>query len=149
MTGAGRGLGLEFVRLLSQLPAEQVSIVFAAIRSSPSEALQKFADELGGRLVILHMAVTDKSNIATAVEQVRDKLAGQGLDFLINNVGTISVSPEGIVAMDNLMEVVQINVESCLECHICFLPVAERGEAEEALELVSLVVFQLWTIAAD
>jgi NAD(P)-dependent dehydrogenase (short-subunit alcohol dehydrogenase family) len=135
VTGAGRGLGLEFVRQLSQRPAEQVSIVFATIRGSPSVALQKLADNSNGRLVILHMAVSDKSSIATAVEQVKDKLDGQGLDVLINNAGIGSTTPDGIAAMENLMEVIQVNVETVQNVTSAFLQLLKKGTQKKVLNL--------------
>lgn len=135
VTGAGRGLGLEFVRQLSQRPAEQVSIVFATIRGSPSVALQKLADNSNGRLVILHMAVSDKSSIATAVEQVKDKLDGQGLDVLINNAGIGPTTPDGIAAMENLMEVIQVNVETVQNVTSAFLQLLKKGTQKKVLNL--------------
>lgn len=135
VTGAGRGLGLEFVRQLSQRPAEQVSVVFAAIRGSPSEALQKFVYESNGRLVILHMVVSDKSSIATAVEQVKVKLAGQGLDVLINNAAMMPTTPGGIAAMNDLMEVVKVNVETVQNVTSAFLPLLKEGRQKKVLNL--------------
>lgn len=81
------------------------------------------------------MAASDKSSIATALEQVRDKLAGQGLDVLINNVGAISATPEGIAAMDNLMEVVQFNVESVQNVTSAFLSLLKEGRQKKVLNL--------------
>ncbi|KAJ6099285.1 hypothetical protein N7467_000820 [Penicillium canescens] len=139
VTGAGRGLGLEFVRQLSQRPAEQVSIVFATIRGSPSEALQKLADNSNGRLVILHMAVSDKSSITTAVEQVKCKLHTQGLDVLINNAGIMPTTPDGIAAMDNLMEAIQVNVETVQNVTSALLPLLKEGNQKKVLNLGSSV----------
>lgn len=81
------------------------------------------------------MAASDKSSIATALEQARDKLAGQGLDVPINNVGTISVTPEGIAAMDNLMGVIQVNVGSVQNVTPAFLPLLKEGRQKKALNL--------------
>jgi NAD(P)-dependent dehydrogenase (short-subunit alcohol dehydrogenase family) len=135
VTGAGRGLGLEFVRQLSQQPAEKVSIVFAAIRGSPSKALQTLADESNGRVIVLHMAVSNKSSITTAVEQVKDKLADRGLDVLINNAGIMPATPEGIAAMDNLLEVIQVNVETVQDVTSAFLPLIKKGNQKKVLNL--------------
>ncbi|OQD91103.1 hypothetical protein PENANT_c001G01368 [Penicillium antarcticum] len=139
VTGAGRGLGLEFVRQLSQRSAEQVSVVFAAIRGSPSEALQQLANNSNGRLVILHMAVSDKSSVATAVEQVKERLAGQGLDVLINNAGMTHTTPEGIAAMDNLLEVIQVNVQTVQNVTSAFLPLLKEGIQKKILNMGSSV----------
>lgn len=135
VTGAGRGLGLEFVRQLSQRPAKQVSVIFATVRGPPSEALQELADESNGRLVILHMVLSDKNSISAAVEQVVVKLAGQGLDVLINNAGMVTATPGGIAAMADLMDVVQVNVENVQNVTSAFLPLLKQGKQKKVMNL--------------
>ena len=135
VTGAGRGLGLGFVRQLSQRPPEQVSVIFAAIRGPPYGPLEKLADESNGRLVILRMAVADKSSIPPAVEQVKARLAGKGLDVLINNAGVMAISPGGIATMDNLIEVIQVNVGAAQNVTSAFLPLLKEGRQKKVLNV--------------
>jgi len=86
VTGANRGLGLEFVR---QYLTEPGALLFAAARrgSDPLAALQT---EHGERLHRLVLDVTSDEGIKRAVTRVR-AVAG-GLDLLINNAG---ISPRG------------------------------------------------------
>ena len=135
VTGAGRGLGLGFVRQLSQRPPEQVSVIFAAIRGPPHGPLEKLADESNGRLVILRMAVADKSSIPPAVEQVKARLAGKGLDVLINNAGVMAISPGGIATMDNLIDVIQVNVGGAQNVTSAFLPLLKEGRQKKVLNV--------------
>jgi NAD(P)-dependent dehydrogenase (short-subunit alcohol dehydrogenase family) len=80
ITGANRGLGLEFVR---QYAAEGWQ-VFAACRS-PDEAaeLKELAAGAAGRIRVLPMDVTD----ATSVQVAAVGLKGEAIDLLLNNAG--------------------------------------------------------------
>lgn len=78
VTGAGRGLGLEFAR---QYLAEGCKVL--AARRQPSSAL----DELQNRHPdSLRQLVLDVSDLA-AVAALPQQLAGQAIDLLINNAG--------------------------------------------------------------
>ncbi|OQV03721.1 hypothetical protein CLAIMM_08735 [Cladophialophora immunda] len=137
LTGAGRGLGLEFVSQLSQLPQDQVSIIFAATRSGPSDALQKLIDHSNGRVVHVPMVITNKDSIKTAVSLVDKALAGKGLDVLVNNAGVMPHSMTGIETMDDLAHVLKVNVEAVHEVTAAFLPLLRKGEQKKVLNITS------------
>lgn len=86
VTGASRGLGLEFVRqIIAQ--KDPPKYVFAACRSPQNAAeLQALAKE-NSNVIIIKLDVTDDSDIDSAVEQTRAVLKNEGLNLLINNVG--------------------------------------------------------------
>ncbi|MEX1993241.1 MAG: SDR family oxidoreductase [Steroidobacteraceae bacterium] len=80
VTGANRGLGLEFVR---QYAADGWQ-VFAACRAPDAAGdLQLLAAESGGRIRVLEMDVTDTASVRKAA----DKLKGEAIDLLLNNAG--------------------------------------------------------------
>lgn len=82
ITGANRGLGLEFTRQL----LERGDKVFAASRNPPeSQALQKLQTEYTGRLSILELDVRDEEQIKAIVAMVAEQ--SEALDLLINNAG--------------------------------------------------------------
>ena len=97
ITGASRGIGFEIVKQLSALPSNQISIIFAAIRSDVPSQLQEVINKCSGRVVPIQVQVTDRSSIDKATKVVDEKLAGNGLDALINNayVSNISAAPSG------------------------------------------------------
>ena len=95
ITGAGRGIGLELTSQLSQLMVDQVSIIFAASRSSPTDALQKVVDSSNGRVVPITVTITDRASLDKAAGDVESKLCGKGLDVLINNAGVSPPALEG------------------------------------------------------
>jgi NAD(P)-dependent dehydrogenase (short-subunit alcohol dehydrogenase family) len=80
VTGANRGLGLEFVR---QYAAEGWQ-VYAACRA-PDEAaeLKKLATGAAGRIRVLPMDVTDAASVRAAAAALK----GEAIDLLLNNAG--------------------------------------------------------------
>ncbi|KIY03420.1 uncharacterized protein Z520_00111 [Fonsecaea multimorphosa CBS 102226] len=137
VTGAGRGLGLEFISQLSKLPEDQISIIFAATRSDPSDALQQLITRSKGRVVHLPMVITDRDSIKTAVAQVDKTLAGKGLDVLINNAGVMPHCMDGIETMDNIEDVFKVNVAAVHDVTAAFLPLLRKGGQKKVLNITS------------
>ncbi|KAI6369738.1 hypothetical protein MCOR25_004367 [Pyricularia grisea] len=138
VTGASRGLGLAFVRKLQEQPPSEVSIVFGTVRAEPSRELQQLADSSQGRLVIIHMTLTEKESIAKGIEQVKKKLDGQGLDVLINNAGIIAYS-KSIEEMDNLRQMLEVNVEAVHDVTAALLPLLRQGKQKKIANIGSSV----------
>ncbi|OAL23532.1 hypothetical protein AYO20_10977 [Fonsecaea nubica] len=137
VTGAGRGLGLEFVNQLSKLPEDQVSTIFAATRSAPSDALSELITRSHGKVVHLPMVITDKDSIKRAVSQVDETLAGKGLDVLINNAGVMPWTMNGIETMDDIGDVFKVNVEAVHDVTAAFLPLLRKGVQKKVLNITS------------
>lgn len=98
ITGASRGLGLGLVTQLSELPASQVPTIFAVARQASPE-LQDLVKSSPGRIHYIQAEVTREDSIKKAVVAVEDRLAGKGLDVLVNNVGIMTWTPGGIAKM--------------------------------------------------
>jgi NAD(P)-dependent dehydrogenase (short-subunit alcohol dehydrogenase family) len=79
ITGANRGIGLEFVR---QLSARDWNVIATARKPEQAEELQALADA-DPNIVIEQLDVTDHERIAELAEQYRD----QPIDILLNNAG--------------------------------------------------------------
>ncbi|KAF7724904.1 hypothetical protein EC973_000563 [Apophysomyces ossiformis] len=125
VTGAARGLGLEFVRQLS----EAGYVVVAAVRSPEGSAeLQKLANNK--KIHTLYFDIVETESVEAAMEQAR-KIAPGGIDILINttwifdprsvNVGTsMSGAVETTMAFRELLHKANtrkvINVSSSLGC---------------------------------
>ena len=85
VTGASRGLGLEFVRQL----ARRGDRVFAACRRpSAATALRALAGELEGRVAVVALDVGDETSIARCALEVGG--ATRSLDLLVNAAGVYS-----------------------------------------------------------
>jgi NAD(P)-dependent dehydrogenase (short-subunit alcohol dehydrogenase family) len=84
ITGANRGIGLEFVR---QYTADGWA-VFAACRDpKAAKKLATLAKGSGGKLIMLAMDVTDRESVRIAAGQLKH----EAIDLLINNAGTSGV----------------------------------------------------------
>jgi NAD(P)-dependent dehydrogenase (short-subunit alcohol dehydrogenase family) len=81
VTGANRGIGLEFVKQLSA----RGDTVFATARNpEAAKALQALAADRN--VFIIPLEVTDVESIKAAAKEI-DAKAPQGVDVLINNAG--------------------------------------------------------------
>ncbi|KAK5171953.1 uncharacterized protein LTR77_003590 [Saxophila tyrrhenica] len=140
VTGANRGIGLELTKQLSELPATQVSKIFAAIRSSPPHALQKLVESSNGRVVPVQVQVTDRSSIDKAANEVAGMLDGKGLDVLINNAGILPLTQGGIEKMpeQTLRDVFDVNVVAVHNVIAGLLPLLRKGEQKK---IITVYVF--------
>lgn len=80
VTGANRGLGLEFAR---QYAAEGWQVIAACRAPDGATDLQRLAAESGGRIRILEMNVTDTASVRVAAAGLK----GEAIDLLLNNAG--------------------------------------------------------------
>ena len=131
ITGSSRGIGLEVTKLLASL--SDVGIVFATARSL-SQALQDVIASFGGRVCFVSLEVTKEDSIAAAVREVTEKLAGNGLDVLINNAG-IQIQ-DSVSAMHALTESFEVNVAAVQKVSSAFLPLLSLG-AQKKLVTIS------------
>ncbi len=80
VTGANRGLGLEFAR---QYAAAGWRVFAACRKLTDAQDLQRVAAESDGRLRNLQMDVTDSASVRAAAAELK----GEAIDLLINNAG--------------------------------------------------------------
>lgn len=108
ITGANRGLGLEFVRQISQ---DASNIIVATIRSSSTDTsdLKAVASK---NTHILVCNTGDASSISSFASEVAKTLSGEKINVLINNAGVNSVPQQNAlnIGEKDLHNEVQINV---------------------------------------
>ncbi|HWN06796.1 MAG TPA: SDR family oxidoreductase [Steroidobacteraceae bacterium] len=93
VTGANRGLGLEFARQYAQAGWK----TYAACRSPKSaKELKALQDQHADRITILSLDVTDAASVRSAAE----KLRGEPIDLLLNNAGVGSPPAQKIGRLD-------------------------------------------------
>lgn len=80
VTGANRGLGLEFAR---QYAADGAEVIACCRDPGSATALQALAAGSGGRVRVMKLDVASEADIAA----LKTALAGQPIDILINNAG--------------------------------------------------------------
>lgn len=84
VTGANRGLGLEFTR---QLLARGDHVVAACRHPGKASELNHLAGEYPGRLHVLPLDVADEKSRTAFVHEL--PLVANGIDLLINNAGVL------------------------------------------------------------
>jgi len=97
VTGAGRGLGLEFVKQL--LPRAEC-LIATARNPEAAQELQELARNNSGILRIVQLDLSDEESIQGAVEKI-GKLVSS-LDLLINNAGIYIGRPGTTAGSDRL-----------------------------------------------
>lgn len=126
VTGANRGLGLEFAKQLSAGGAE----VFGTARK-PEEASD--LAKTGAQVVALD--VTDEDSVASLAK----RFAERPLDLLINNAGISSraARKEGEIQFDKLAQVLDVNLLGPMRVSHALLPALERGEGKRIVNISS------------
>ncbi|GBN37899.1 hypothetical protein AVEN_224017-1 [Araneus ventricosus] len=92
VTGANRGIGLEFVRQLSRLN-EPPKHIFATYRSPDSLKDLKEIEELSTKtkIILIKMDVTNPDEREAARNAVEKSVKERGLNLLINNAGVVEI----------------------------------------------------------
>ncbi|KDQ63092.1 hypothetical protein JAAARDRAFT_29089 [Jaapia argillacea MUCL 33604] len=140
ITGASRGIGLEFVR---QLSASADNQVFGIVRN-PATATKLTA--LGRQNVhVLQADIVDVEALKSAAAEV-GRMTGGALDVLINNAAlvggdnqslTLSTYPEGqeSVLADDLRQNFEVNVIGVINTINAFLPLLRKGNLKQVITL--------------
>ncbi len=132
VTGANRGLGLEFAR---QYGADGWQ-VFAACRApDAAKDLQKLAADSGGRMRVLPMDVTDTASVRAAAAGLK----GQPIDLLLNNAGVGGTRGERLGGLDYVawMKVLDANSLGPMRVAEAFLENVARGDQKRIVTVTS------------
>ena len=106
ITGAARGIGLEFAR---SYVAEGASVALADI---DMDRARVSAAKLGDAAIAVEMDVTRQDNIEAAVAETANRL--NGIDILINNAAIFSAAPVVEIERGDYDRVFAINVGGVL-----------------------------------
>lgn len=121
VTGASTGIG----RATALRLAARGFHVFATVRRpADAEALQR-APRV--HLTPLIMDVTEREQIAEAVESVRTHVEPRGLDVLVNNAGVGLAWPVELIPPDAFRAQLAVNVEGQLAVTQAFLPLIRQA----------------------
>ena len=132
ITGANRGIGLEFAR---QYSADEWE-VFAACRDpSGARQLQEMARRSADRLTTIPMDVTNGESVRSAAKQ----LVTVAIDLLINNAGTAGVPGQrtGAVDYENWVRVLDVNTMGPLRVIEAFTDQIARSQRRLIVTITS------------
>jgi NAD(P)-dependent dehydrogenase (short-subunit alcohol dehydrogenase family) len=135
ITGANRGLGLEFVRQWL-LRGERV---FALERSrQPSASLEALRREHPD-LQLGTCDVSSDDDVANAVREVEQAFGA--VDLLVNNAGTYGARSKAMddVDLDEMKTVFEVNAVGPLRVTRAFMPLVRRGADPAVVHVTSLM----------
>ncbi|KAK4935513.1 hypothetical protein LTR10_023424 [Elasticomyces elasticus] len=128
ITGANRGLGVEFVR---QLSSNSSNTVIAAVRSLQGDLddLKKLSSQVQAKVHVLECNTGDIKSIHKFGEDVKQVLGGKQIDYLLNNAG-INSTPDQTsldITAESLREHIDVNVAGPAETVKTLLPQLGKG----------------------
>lgn len=108
ITGASRGIGLEFVKQYSALASTKM--IFATCRNESKAPELKQIAAANDKVKILELEVRDYDKYAKIVDEVGKAVGSDGLNLLINNAGIHIKADFHDAKRDDMMEVYEVNV---------------------------------------
>lgn len=136
ITGAGRGLGLEWAR---QDLASGATVIATARDPESSRGLKELEATAGeaGRLTVLKMDVTDDASVEQAATEIAGRTAA--IDDLIHNAGLYG--PKDPVPLDGspaeVRHVLEVNAVGPYRVTRTFLPLLRKGNSPRLLFVTS------------
>ena len=133
VTGAARGLGLEFCRQL----AASGDDVIACPRTAEVPDLERLAEEHRDRFRIVPMDVADAASVRGAVLSIGDV----AIDLLIGNAGVFPSggSIESGFDADAMKRAFEVNAVAPLKVAEALLPALRRGTGRKIAHITSLM----------
>ncbi len=129
LTGANRGIGLEFAR---QYAAAGWRVLATCRAPEKAEKLSA----LGDGVSLYELDVTDHARIKALAKE----LEGEAIDLLINNAGLYGASQSqelGSIDPELWIEVLRVNTLAPLKMAECFLPHLKTGERKVIASITS------------
>ncbi|CAL1274966.1 unnamed protein product [Larinioides sclopetarius] len=129
ITGANRGLGLEFVKQFINLPSPP-NFVFATCRDpSKAENLQQIAKS-NPTVKVLQIDVKDEKSFPEIRKQLEHNIGPIGLNLLINNAGIAIHTNVDNVTKEAMMENFEVNTVSPLLLSKELLPLLKTAASK-------------------
>ena len=123
ISGATSGIGLATAKNLLDAGYHVLAGCFPDIQAG--EALKSYAPD---RVTLVSIDVVDGESVATAVEFVTNKVAGQGLAGLVNSAGIVLLSPTEHTSIDEFQRVLNINLVGTFAVTKMMLPLLRQAK---------------------
>ncbi len=132
VTGANRGIGLEFVR---QYLLEGRRVIAACRAPERAQALNRLAEDAAARLQIVALDVTDTASVASAARVLQE----QPVDVLLNCAGVMGGPGQSLGHIDYVdwAALLEVNTLGAVRVIEAFTAHLERGAGRLAVALTS------------
>ena len=132
VSGANRGLGLEFAR---QYAADGWQVLAACRSPDSAKELQKLAKASDGRIRVIAMDVTNAASVSAAA----DGLKGEAIDLLLNNAGVMGPRSERLGELDYAAwaRVLDANTLGPMRVAEAFLKNVAKGRQKKIVTITS------------
>ncbi|GBM26205.1 C-factor [Araneus ventricosus] len=132
VTGANRGIGLEFVKQLIKLP-KPPRFIFATFRDENSvKALEKIKEESKEtKIILIKMDVGDAEDIERAGSLVEEKVGESGLNLLINNAGVLRYQSFPEITEEDMLFHFRINTVAPVMVLKKMLPLLQKASSRK------------------
>lgn len=114
ITGASSGIGAGIARELGRAGAR---LVLGARRTDRLDAL---AEEIGGEVMVRHLDVTDRNDVAAFAQAGRDRFGG--VDVIVNNAGGMPLSLMASLKLNEWDQMIDVNIKGVLHGIAAVLP---------------------------
>ncbi|XP_055952669.1 C-factor-like [Argiope bruennichi] len=154
VTGANRGIGLEFVRQLSQLN-EPPRFIFATYRNDDTLKDLREIEESSTKtkIILIKMDVTNPEEREEARNVVEKTVEERGLNLLINNAGVSESQVFPHLTSENLEFHFKVNAEAPVMIFQTMLPLLERAaklhSSADTLSVSRAAVLNMSSIAGS
>ncbi|KAI8334248.1 4-dihydrotrisporin dehydrogenase [Chlamydoabsidia padenii] len=135
ITGASRGLGLEFIK---QLSAKGHTIIATARNPHQSEALVSLIDQK--KVIGVTLDTTDIASVKAAFDKIQT-IAPHGIDVLINNSGISGPRDQDVLnaTPDNYLDVFNTNVVGTSNVTQAALPLLRQKQTRKIINISSIL----------
>lgn len=121
VTGANGGLGKEFARLLAADP--ELSEIWAVARNR--EKLEQCALELGGKVRLFSMDLTDRDSVPLIRAEL--ERSGAAVKYLVNNAGFAKFCSYADISVEESLNMIDLNIGAVVALGLVCIPYMERG----------------------
>ena len=143
VTGASSGIGEGIAR---ELAAQGAKVLLGARRHKRIEAISAEIREAGGTAETRVLDVTDRASMADFAQAALD-LWGR-IDVLVNNAGVMPLSPLSAGKQDEWERMVDVNIKGVLWGIGAVLPIMERQDRGQIINVGSIGALQVVPTAA-
>lgn len=147
ITGANRGIGLEFVRQYSRL--ESTKVIFATCRDpSKSTELKKLAAS-SPKVKLIELDLKQYDTYQDVVDRVTATVGDDGLNLLINNAGIYIKADFQDAKHEDLLEVYEVNVVAQLMLTRALTPLLQASSKKGHMTVVANISSKKGSIAEN